>query len=276
MQIKKGLIALFFLGLLVGTSGSIGLQSPLFFVKNQVQDSQRTTYEMRIVSADLIVNESENVEIVMNYADPEKSSRVYSFYTDGERTPKNTFTVEKTSDNAIKINSDVPVFFDIRPELPNLITLPENSNDPGAHWIRNFNQSGEYLTEKGLNNYFLTGITEFTNIGREKITIKSGTFDCIGIKQVANYSMTGSLTSGNETLLSEKAGEFSGESWVDSKTGILVRSSFDKHTINTIDLSETYKKMYGVEKMYRTVPLDLRLTTELVQGSPLYQKMNLR
>lgn len=268
MKIITRLIIISLLGLLIIGVGYIGLQSTRSSMKDTLETGQRFDYEISMSSTDHTTDELTNLEMVVTNADSEKKYLAYSINANGEKTPKTSFAVLKTNpDNTVKIDSKNPIIQDIRPELPNLLMLPENFTDSGAHWIKAFNQSGDYLTENGRIEYYVTGTSDFTNIGPNKISTKSGIFDCIGIKQVTKYSINESLISKNGTTNSEKTGDFNGENWIDPKNGILVRSSFDNHKVINVDLSDTNKGIFGFEKMYREVPINLHITTELTRIS---------
>jgi hypothetical protein len=268
MKITVGLIVIALLGLFIISLGCIGLLSPVTSANDNLQGGQQYNYEIGIASTDRSLNELKNLEIVVNKVDLDKKYLTYSIDTNGKKTPKTTFIVEKTNnDNTVKIDSKIPIIQDIRPELPNLLLYPENFTDSGAHWTRVFNQSGNYLTDNGTVEYYVAGTSDFTNIGPKKISTKSGTFDCIGIKQMTNYSMKESLASKNGTTNSEIIGDFNGENWITPKNGILVSSSFDNHKVINVDLSETNKGIFGFEKMYREVSVELHLTTELTKIS---------
>jgi len=246
---------------LTASIGYFGFQ-PKDLSIDDIKTGQRFDYEFTQTSIDQATNNALTIAMIVDDAKPEKKLFTYLTFTDDKNIPENTFAVTKAN-NTVQIDSKIPIIADIRPELPNLQIFPENLTDPSNHWIHNINQTGEYQTNEGITQYYIEGISDFTVIGSKRLTLESGTFDCIGIKQITDYSMNEAIIIGNKTTDAIKTGYIYGEIWIDKKSGILIRSSFDSRKGVSVDLSKTMTANPGFEKVYREVSVDLYTETEL-------------
>jgi len=272
MKLTTVLTIISLLGLLIIGIGCLGVQangsslntnSPS---KYSMHENQQLNYEIAILSKDRSTNVLKDLKMHVDKVDSENISE--TFVITVANSLENRFAIKMTNrGNILESNSKKPIIPEVQPELPNLLEFPEKSTNSGTHWTKEFNQSGNYLTSNGTIEYYLTGNSDFTNIGRKKITTMAGTFDCIGIKHVTDYLIKESLISENGTSNSEKYGNFNGENWIDPRNGILIESAFDSHKVISVDLSETTKGAFGFEKMYREVPVDFHMTTKLTNIS---------
>ncbi|WP_048152658.1 hypothetical protein [Methanolacinia paynteri] len=268
---KIALIAIF--GLFILSIGLISIQStdsPISyqdsFLKYDIQDNQEYDYEINISSKEQSLNVLKNLEMSVDKAENEDIYEKYVLTTASSAEVENSYIIQRTDQGKIiDINSKTPIIPEVQPEFPNLLEFPEKTVEPGMEWTTVFDKSGDSITKNGTIKYEATGTSDFEIIGKKVIITESGNFDCVGIKQTVNYSIKESIVSKNETLNSEKYGYYTGENWINLENGILIRSSFNHHRVISADLSESYQGFFGFEKIYREVPIDFQIVTELTE-----------
>lgn len=183
--------------------------------------------------------------------------------TNGNMTESSHNATMTDHGKLIELNSEDLILPEIQPEIPNTIVYPEYQIRKGETWIIPVKNTGNFTTSKMLTDYELSGTKNYTCIGLNKITVKAGNFDCVGIESDLNFTLNTITKTPNGTVYSTITGKASGEDWVDLKGGFLVKSEYNVDKVIATDLSEMYKEM-GFENFYRETPVNSHIISELV------------
>lgn len=179
-------------------------------------------------------------------------------------TTEKTETLAMTNKGTVTgSHSDTPLFPEMQRDLPNTITYPEKIEDTSS-WIYTLEKSGNY-TSKGNNvNYSAEGVSTSSYLGRKNVPVSAGNFDCIGIRNTINLSITEAIGTPNGTVITVTTINATGENWIDTEKGFLVKSSYNIDKDYNIDLTEVYHVL-GFKGLTREIPSKIVQNIELIE-----------
>lgn len=207
---------------------------------------------------------SENIEmLVSDVGKNHIAMQVTSITTTNENKTEDCYNMNMTAHgNLIELNSKNLTIPEIQPELPNTLKYPATEIKKDDVWRTTFDKVGNVTSTEGVIEYDLVSMTEYKCIGLKTISVDAGNFNCVGIRSDMNFTLNMTTTSYNKTIYTITTGNTSGEDWVDSKGGFLVKSEHNANKIIKTDYSDTYKEI-GFEKFYRETPLNSYTVSEL-------------
>lgn len=177
--------------------------------------------------------------------------------------PPYTVTITPFGES-VKTDFKGPVLREIQPEFPNGLKYPEKPVSSQDVWTDTIAQSGNYSTPKGIVDYSVSGDSVYTGIDPKLVSVKAGSYPCLGIRQDVNFTLIEKFDSENGTVYMTTTGKISGENWIDLSKGFLVKSDYNiKKKINSDD--SDVMKAVGFKAFYREIPSNSRVSCELVQ-----------
>jgi hypothetical protein len=183
--------------------------------------------------------------------------------TPGNKIKKSHIETMTDQGEIIKLNSEDLILPEIQPEVPNTIIYPENQIHQGESWTIPFKRANNLTTAGMLTSYELLGTNNYTCIGFKNVSVRAGSFECVGIESDSNFTLNMVTKTSNGTVYTTIAGKESGKNWVDLNSGVLVKSEYDVDKVIKTDLSEIYEEI-GLEKCYKETPIDSHIISELV------------
>jgi hypothetical protein len=179
-------------------------------------------------------------------------------------TTEKTETLTMTNKGLVTESySDTPLFPEMQRDLPNTITYPEKIEE-NSSWMYTLEKSGNY-TSKGNNvNYSAEGVSTNSYLGRKNVPVSAGNFDCIGIQNMINLSITEAIGTPNGTVVTVTTINATGENWIDTEKGFLVKSSYNIDKDYNIDLAEVYHVL-GFKGLKREIPSKIVQNIELIE-----------
>lgn len=261
-----GIIVLFF------GMGCVTEQTKITELRYNFQKGDEFIYEVESVkeNMDNLGNQKMHVNVISLNTSMESitTKTKIEWITEENKTFSEYTTKMAQNGTIIEINSNDLIVPEMQPELPNTIIYPSTENRQGESWTTHLKKEGIFNRPEISINYSLSGTTNYTWLGFKRISVRAGTFDCVGIKSSTNYTFDSVVNNSNRTVSVYTTGQIIGEVWVDKIGGFPVKSAYDVDAHVTTDLSENYEKM-GVEKLYRETPMTSRILSELVKKNDM-------
>jgi hypothetical protein len=183
--------------------------------------------------------------------------------THGNKTASE-YTVKMTrSGRILKSNFTNLTIPEIEPELPNMIQYPGKRIKRGEMWFVPVKKAETFTSLEGLKmDYEIEGTKNCTCLGSKKLSVKGRNFECVGVKSEIDFTLN---ISDYRTGCTAITGYISGESWVDSKEGFLVMSTYNVNKRIKSNLSSPIYKEMGFERIYREMHTSSQITSEVIR-----------
>ncbi len=255
------LISTFLIGL-----GCIENKPNSYDLKYNFNEGEQFTYGV-VSSVEMPNKVITPINVEMNVLDIDNNGitmkRVITDTTCGNKTESSHTETMTDHGEIIKFNSEDLILSEIQPEVPNTIVYPENQIRQGESWTIPFKRIDNLTISGILTDYELLGTNNYTCVGFRNVSVKAGSFDCVGVESDLDFTLNIVTKTSDGTVYTTIIGKESGENWVDLNGGFLVKSEYDVDKVITTDLSDVYEEI-GLEKCYRGTPVNSHITSELV------------
>lgn len=262
---------LVFIGIITLLSGCIGMNSgdfpQNFHMTYQLHPNETFNYSIHMESLKQKTTTSSSLSNQVSSLDHDQIRMEYSEQNQGSRNTFGTpFTVILAPSGEI-INSSrlEPLVAGIEPGLPNLLEFPPQYLQKNSLWTVPFRTNGTYLSNNGSVTYDISGASNYTVEGYDRITTTAGRFNCLEIDEYTTYYQNITVASLNGIIISETNGTITGKSWVEKDHGFLVQS---KKTISKLvqsDLTDLFKNQkIKYSSVYDEIPVEQQIVCELI------------
>ena len=147
--------------------------------------------------------------------------------------------------------------------LPGTLVYPENPVRAGEIWQNSPGFNGTRVINGVPVEYRYAAQDTYTFQGNGTITVPAGTFACNRILHTGTSKITFTMQLDNKTVITTVDGKYSGENWVASDGGYLLKSDYTTDTATIIDTSSLTGDPLGLSMMGSTS--QSRVTTELIR-----------
>lgn len=253
--------------LLIATGGCISnatTPQDNFTLTYSFTPGDRLAYQVTSVSEDKSTNLQENLRIdVINHTDNLYTLRVNPGDTYNEKQNGSSYEISITPLGAlVKSGDSGPVFREIQPEFPDGLEYPSRIVFAGESWSRNLAKSGNYSTAEGIVEYSVTGDSRYTLVDQGMVSVTAGRFSCVRIMQDVNFTLKERIGTPDGIMYTTTSGTISGENWIDSKSGILIKSVHQVNKTIYADISNIMRKG-GFGEFHREIPSKTTVSCEL-------------
>lgn len=266
MKWKIGIILILFVIISIGI-GCISEKTASYDLKYNLQKDAKFTYDVQYFTklGHFTTITPMNIEMmVLNTTDDViyTETEIESI-THGNKTASE-YTVKMTRSGIIlKSNSTNLAIPEIQPELPNMIQYPGKMIKRDEMWSVPVKNAEDFTSLEGLKmEYVIEGTKNYTCLGPKKVSVKGGEFGCIGVKSEINFTLN--ISNSNRTEYTSTTGYISGESWIDSKEGFLVISTYNVDKWIKLNLSSPIYKEMGFERIYREMHTNAQMTSKVI------------
>ena len=172
-----------------------------------------------------------------------------------------------TDGKIIKTNSPTPIIPEIQPELPGIFGPLRNYPDSSSEGNWTVQKNGTYVMNGTEIQYSATANGTYENRGMKQISVGAGTYDCIEVISETEFTFSQIINGPQGRVWVDTRGKITGPTWIDTRSGIVIKSDHSINKTVSIDQHEIYQSMgLGIDQMYREIPSKSRIMCELVKS----------